>query len=210
MLVAESKAKTDEWHRWSDKSWFTQMFQLFPAEGYGQNGDNYLFNFNRLDALRLNIDFRLPRSELKYVADVHAILRKSRIDESYVKELFKRIINMLIKNMKADPARRVNSWMLGQLHNHLRTKVYPDMKSFLYEISSWMIPQRHAWNIALKSGWISTDLVPRGKNPAQREGNTSMDGEEPVKVQGKIRGREREPKQANLSQNPRSPKECDR
>ena len=75
------------------------MFQVYPAEEYGQNGDAYLSNYNRLDALRLNIDFRLVRSELAYVGAVQAILRESRIEDLVDKEQHNGIINMLIKNM---------------------------------------------------------------------------------------------------------------
>ena len=198
VLMADGRAKGDEWHKWVDKYFFTQMFQVFPAEEYGQSGNAYLSNFNRLDALRLNMDFRLARSELKYVGEVQAILRESRMEDTCTTEQRKELIAMLIKNVKAESSKRGNTWLLGQLHNHLKTKVYSTVESLLQEISMWLNTPRQAWNLSLKSGWLNPELL-KGRNITPREGYTNPEGEVPVKVSGKIRGRERDkdPKKGN-------------
>ena len=70
----------DEWPQWSHDKFFTEMFKAFPKSEVSQWNDPFLSTLQRLERVRLVIDFWTPKSDLAYVPSVLEILRETQIE----------------------------------------------------------------------------------------------------------------------------------
>ena len=152
----------DEWPHWPHDKFFTEMFKAFPKSEVSQWNDPFLSTLQRLERVRLVIDFWIPKSDLVYVTSVLEILRETQIESHITADQNAQIIAALIRNIKADLSGRPNKWVLGQLHNHLKAEKLGSVKEMLTKMGAWVQDMRRIWDTAIMAGWISKpDTRPR-------------------------------------------------
>jgi hypothetical protein len=118
----------DEWPHWSHDKFFTEMFKAFPKTDVGQWNDPFLSTLQRLERIRLVIDFWTPKSDLAYVMSVLEILRETQIESQITEDQNAQLIASLVRNIKAELSGRPNKWVLGQLHNYLKAEKLSSVK----------------------------------------------------------------------------------
>ena len=128
------------------------MFKAFPKSEVSQWTDPFLSTLQRLERVRLVIDFWTPKSDLAYVTSVLEILRETQIESTIMEDQNAQITASLIRNIKADLSGRPNKWVLGQLHNHLKAEKIGSVKEMLTKMGAWVQDMRRIWDTAIMAG----------------------------------------------------------
>ena len=125
----------------------------FPSDQ--RRGDNeYQTTMTRFNDVRLDIDFNVSNSELRYVEKIDKILEEIGGEMKFSRTERVEFVKTLVRNIIVGADHRTNPEQLRELHTHLRSKTrITRVNKLLGYILRWIEPIRMMWNYGDKSGW---------------------------------------------------------
>ena len=165
--IKRDKAKY--WKAWDDRKFFDVLQEVFPGDKR-RSEDEYQTTLSRLNDVRLDIDFSLHDSELKYVSRVQKILIEAGGEKKFHRNQRQEFVKSMIRNIGSNLGSRYNDEVLRRLHQHLRAQQISRVKSLLFEILRWIEPAREHWTFGEECGWHKPRaLVKETGNPKPNE-----------------------------------------
>ena len=157
------------WKAWDDRKFFDVLQEVFPGDKR-RSEDEYQTTLSRLNDVRLDIDFSLHDSELKYVSRVQKILIEAGGEKKFHRNQRQEFVKSMIRNIGSNLGSRYNDEVLRRLHQHLRAQQISRVKSLLCEILRWIEPVREHWTFGEECGWHKPRaLVKETGNPKPME-----------------------------------------
>ena len=136
------------------------MQEEFPSDKH--RGDNeYQTAMSRLNEVRLEIDFSIANSELRYAEKIQKVLHEIGGEDKFSRSQRIEFVKSLIRNIGTNAEHRTNPEQLRELHTHLRAKKINRINKLLEYILRWIEPIRNMWNYGEKSGWFKSRAVGR-------------------------------------------------
>jgi hypothetical protein len=168
------KQKEKYWHEWDDRTFFEVLQEEFPSDKHRGEND-YQTAMARFNDVRIDIDFNVANSELRYAEKIQRILHEIGGEENFSRSQRTEFVKTLVRNIGSGVEHRTNPEQLRELHNYLRAKKITRINKLLGYILRWIEPIRIMWNYSEKSGWFKDKRTP------SKEGQASKLTEQPAK-----------------------------
>jgi hypothetical protein len=161
------KQKEKYWHEWDDRTFFEVLQEEFPSDKH--RGDNdYQTAMARFHDVRLDIDFNVANSELRYAEKIQRILHEIGGESNFTRSQRTEFVKTLVRNIGSGVEHRTNPEQLRELHNYLRAKKITRINKLLGYVLQWIEPIRIMWNYSEKSGWFKDKRNPSKEGQANK------------------------------------------